>query len=460
MAASCGLPEHVSFYDSGPSHFTLCLCLSVWYSCAMQYVSPQKDPGIFQSFVLTNGITVYHRPTEQPFGLPKVACSVLVNVGGRDDPAGKEGSAHFFEHMPFRGTTHFPTLNDLSQVIEANGGYINAFTTDEATGYEIVVPTELLEEGVRRVADMLLNPLLRNEDIEIERMIILEELRNKLANVNFFARQELYKGLLGDHPLVHSVIGSESALKSVSRDDLYGFHQRYYGAKNISLFFAGSYNRETLRAMCEKYFGTIITGEATNRQAQVASKVAKEYKQVLTPTQYNRSVYLLGRLLPSLNMRGSVIMKLFVDMLTRGMSSPLHEEIREKRGLAYNLGMYTSTYQDNSILMFSVSTQFAKMEEVDAIFWREVERILDNEDRFKEVLFTVRQSALHREHNVSSLVDDAIEDVLDYGRIISLQEYIEELESVTLAELKHFVHPFLNQSDYFNVRVNCDKSPE
>src|SRR4051812_22420040 len=117
----------------------------------MHYLPEEKDPGVFTIDTLSNGIQIFHRSCNQLFGLPKLACCVLVKAGGRDDTAGKEGSAHFFEHMPFRGTKQFPSLEELTYDIERNGGYVNAFTTDEATGYEIIVPSPMLEAGVSRI---------------------------------------------------------------------------------------------------------------------------------------------------------------------------------------------------------------------------------------------------------------------------------------------------------------------
>ncbi len=78
-------------------------------------IEKAKDPGIFETDQLSNGIKIFYRSYEPTFGLPKVACTVMINAGGRDDPSEREGSAHFFEHMPFRGTTNFPNVRSLTQ---------------------------------------------------------------------------------------------------------------------------------------------------------------------------------------------------------------------------------------------------------------------------------------------------------------------------------------------------------
>lgn len=430
---------------------------SLCYAYPMQNLSSHKDPGVFVRHQLKNGITVYYKQTEQPFGLPKVACSVLVNVGGRDDPSGKEGAAHFFEHMPFRGTQSFQSLKDLSFDIEQNGGYINAFTTDEATGYEVIVSSEMLESGVARIADMFIAPLMRDEDIEIERDVIIEELRNKQANVNFYARQELMKGLLGDHPLVHAVIGTEDALNSITKADLIKFHREYYAANNVLLFFAGSFDPEQLVQLCERYFGEIAPGKSTTRNLTLPNFRMIDPVRTFKPDRYNRSVYVLGRALPSGDLVTVLKWRLFISMLARGMNSPLHSEIREKRGLAYSLNLSHAQYQDVNLLTFSVSTRFSNMDEVDRIFWDEAEKILSDEVRFNEAKHMNTQALLHREFNVGSLVDGAIDVYLDFQRVIPLAEYIDALQSVTLIDMVKTVNPALNKAEFLNIRVDCDR---
>lgn len=423
----------------------------------MSYIiSPDKDPAIFKSATLKNGIKVFHRQAEQSFGLPKVACSVVVNAGGRDDEVGKEGSAHFFEHMPFRGTKNFPSLYDLTYEIEKNGGYINAFTTDEATGYEVIVPEMVIEGGIQRIADMLLNPLMKEEDIEIERSVIIEELRNRLSNVTFFARQKLYTGLLGNHPLAQAVIGTEEALNSVQKNDLQKFHERYYNATNLILFFVGKYDEEKLLTLCEQYFGSIPHGEATKRKSEWEAPVLSDKKQVLTPEQYNRSVYMTGRVVPHTNYEEALKFRLFIDMLTSGMNSPLYQEIREKRGLAYNLGIYLDQFQDLGTLVFYVSTRFANMDEVDRIIWEQFTSILKDEDRFNEVKFTRKQAALYHEFGTGALIGSAIDLYLDYRQITPLNERMEILEKTTLKDTAEYVSQFLKKDDYLNIRINCD----
>lgn len=424
------------------------------------HIKPSKDPGIFESKTLSNGVTVYFKHAEALFGEPKVAGIILVNVGGRDDPKGREGSAHFFEHMPFRGTANFPTLKELTEPIENNGGYMNAFTTDEATGYEVVVPSTMLEDGVARIYDMLTSPQLRENEIEIEREVIIEELKNKQSNVGWFANQEMMKRLLGDHPIVNAVIGSESSLKSITKADLTSFHAEFYHAGNISLFFAGRFDEAKLIALCEKHFGQLKVGSKTVRGIDFTPPVLTEKVVTLTPEKYNRSVYTLARTLPPLDMRTGVYWRIFAAMLSRGMTSPLFKAIREDRGLAYNIGVHRRNYSDVAVFGISVSTQYKNMAEVDEIVWNVLPETLNDHKRFEEMKHSITQSATYAEFTVGGLVDDAVNDVADYGRVVTLDEYLTLLNNMCHEDLKEYIAPLIPKEHYLTIRVDCDDRKE
>lgn len=421
------------------------------------HIKADKDPGIFESKTLSNGVTVYFKHADTPFGEPKVAGIILVNVGGRDDPKGREGSAHFFEHMPFRGTAHFPTLKELTEPIENNGGYMNAFTTDESTGYECVVPSTMLEDGIARIHDMLTSPQLRENEIEIEREVIIEELKNKQSNVGWYANQEMMKRLLGDHPIVNAVIGSESSLKSITKTDLANFHAEFYHAGNISLFFAGGFDEDELMALCEKHFGQLKAGPKTVRGLDFMPQRLTEKVITLTPEKYNRSIFSVARVLPPLDMKTGVYWRIFAAMLSRGMTSPLFKAIREDRGLAYNISVHRRNYTDVAMFGISVSTQFKNMDEIDTIVWNVLPVVLDDEDRFNEMKHSITQSAKYAEFTVGGLVDDAVNDVADYGRVVTLDEYLTLLNGMTHEDLKLYIEPLIQKEDYLTIRVDCDK---
>lgn len=387
-----------------------------------------------------------------------MAVVVLIAVGGRDDPKGKEGSAHFFEHMPFRGTKHFTTVKELSEPIELNAGYLNAFTGGEYTGYEVIVPSDMLEEGLSRIYDMLDSPLLRPAEIDLEREVIVEELKNNQANVGWFATEELYRRLIGeDHPVFTSVIGTEESLRAIQKSDLERFHRRYYNASNTTLVFAGSFDFDHLLTLTEKYFGRLKAGAKTIRRLAYKPLSITRPTETLRPERYNRSLYVCGRALPAQDFRGQTILKIYGDMLLRGMTSPLMKAIREERGLAYGASLRRSDYSDVTIIRFSVSTQAKNMDEVENLIWHIAPMVLANRPRFKAMKQAIARSVALGEYSVAGIVNYGADDLIEYARIISLDEYLTFLDSITFDELSEYIQPLLSRKDFLALRVDCDR---
>ncbi len=422
----------------------------------MRHISPSKDPGNFRFGHLAGGAPIYYRQCDQQFGGPKLAFSAVIVAGGRDDPPDRAGTAHFFEHMPFRGTRDYPSLRDLTHDVEANGGYINAFTSDESTGYEIVVPHNMIQEGIHRVAEMLRRPLLRQRDIGLERRVIIEELKSRQANVSFYARQTMFRELLGDHPITSAVIGTESALRRITQADLGRFHRQYYGRDNIVLFATGSFHEAQLLELCERYFGDLPSTTRPKRDLTPPIAPRQNYQRTVSPQRYNRSVYSLARVLPPVDLRARIMLEMFADMLARGANSPLNVEIRERRGLAYSVSAGLSWWKDLGVLKYSVATQYHQMAEIDRIIWGENEKVFSHAARFEEVKLMTRQAALFREYTLGSLIDTAIDNYLAMDRIVTLNEFLEIIDSITLRQLADFVRPILDRRYFFNLRVDCE----
>jgi predicted Zn-dependent peptidase len=163
----------------------------------------------------------------------------------------------------------------------------------------------------------------------------------------------------------------------------------------------------------------------------------------------------MGTILPPLSLTLSIQYKLFRDMLSAGMNSPLYHEIREKRGLAYNMSLQVMTFQDVSILVFSVATQFSHMPTIESLFWEQVQAVLTDESRFEEIKHMLLQTILYREYSVASLVDEAIDSYLDFGRVVPTNEITQILSNMTLNSMVQNVQPTLDPKMFASVWVNC-----
>ena len=221
--------------------------------------------GLFnpQQFTMDNGMQVVvisdHR-------VPIVTHMVWYKVGAADDPPGKSGLAHYFEHMMFKGTRSLPE-GEFSRTVARLGGRENAFTSYDYTGYFQTIASQHLDIMMRLEADRMTNLMVREEDIAAEREVVQEERRSRVENNP--------RGLLGEqmnsaqflsHPYGRPIIGWEHEVAELSRPDLLQLYEEHYAPNNAILIVAGDATIEQVQPLAEKYYGTIPARDMTSRE--------------------------------------------------------------------------------------------------------------------------------------------------------------------------------------------------
>ena len=184
---------------------------------------------------LANGLRV---ATERVPAALSVATGVWVGVGARDEPARLAGMSHFLEHLLFKGTAERTAL-DISRAIDRVGGDMNAFTTKEYTAFYSRLPASRLRLGMEILGDVLAAPAFREDDVESERQVILEELAMDDDSPDDVAFRLVAERLFVDHPLGRSTAGDRSSVDVIGVDDLRRFHGEWYRAENMVLAVAG-----------------------------------------------------------------------------------------------------------------------------------------------------------------------------------------------------------------------------
>lgn len=207
-----------------------------------------------KSFTLKNGLQVVVISNHRA---PVVTQLIIYKVGAMDEPAGKSGIAHFFEHLMFKGTKNLKP-GEFSAIVARNGGQENAFTSQDYTGYHQSFAADRLETMMRIEAERMRNLVLTPEDIEPERKVVLEERNSRVENnPGALLREEVNAAFYLNHPYRIPVIGWNHEIKGLSRADLVAFYRQWYAPNNAVLVFAGDVTVETVRPLAEKYYGKI-----------------------------------------------------------------------------------------------------------------------------------------------------------------------------------------------------------
>ena len=303
---------------------------------------------VFQKTVLDNGLRVVS--CEMPH-TRSVAISLFVGVGSRYESDDEAGLSHFIEHMVFKGTERRPDPVDISAAIEGTGGVMNAGTEQELTVYWCKVAQPYFADSLDLLFDMLRNSLYRPDDVEMERGVVQEE----LAMINDYptARVDslIDEMLWPDHPLGRDIGGTKESVAGITREMMLNHAAEYYTPANVVVSVAGNVPHSRVVALSAElsdgWTGGAPPVPPPFTRTQDESQLRLEYRGT---EQVHMSIALPGL---SLDHPDRYALDLLSVILGEGMSSRLFVELREKRGLAYDVHSGVAHFKDTGAFIIS-----------------------------------------------------------------------------------------------------------
>ena len=294
---------------------------------------------MYTKSVLDNGLRVI--TSTMPHG-HSVSIAALVGTGSCYETKEQAGVSHFAEHLFFKGTQRRPTSREITEAIEGVGGIVNGGTDKEVTVYWCKVATPHFSVALDVLADLLVNSRFDSKDIEKERQVIIEEIKMNLDIPQQRVNALIDELLWPEQPLGREVIGYKETVSSLTREQLLGYLGRRYVANNVVLSVAGNIQHEEAMAQIEPLFkrwaaGKPAVGYATSDE-QTESRFRIEPKDI-EQAHICVAVHGFSRSHPQ-----RFVVDLLNTVLGGGMSSRLFLEIRERRGLAYDIHSYTEHF--------------------------------------------------------------------------------------------------------------------
>jgi len=333
-------------------------------------------PGLY-SHRLPSGLYILVEPMER---VRSVALGIWVRAGSRDDPRGKGGLAHLLEHMAFKGTMRRSAL-EIAQVIDALGGNLNGATGKESTFYYTTVLEEGLDAALEVLGEMLTQPRLAPEDLERERAVILEEIREAEDDPQDVALRLLFEQLWTDgHPLGRPVLGTLEAVSRLSVEDVRSFFKQHYRPARMILAASGKLDCEDLISHVERVWPAGTDGELSRRAAPVPKAGL-----VVGERQIQQVHLALGFPTVRAGAEERYGLEVLSAILGGGVSSRLFQRVREERGLVYTVASSTAYYTDAGALMVYAATEERRFPEVLELIWREIEDLSQTTPTEEEV---------------------------------------------------------------------------
>ena len=298
--------------------------------------------------------------------------SIWIGAGSRDEPSAMAGACHFLEHLIFQGTER-RGAHEVNVAIDAVGGDLNAYTAKETTAFFAQVPAADVGMAAELLCEMVNTPRLDPDDVETERDVILEELAMVNDTPDELAMTLLVDRLFSDHGLGWETLGREETLKSMSRDDLAGFHQRWYNPANIVVAAAGAVIHDDVLAIVDRG----LSERAPVRPTRVVP--APVESGAMTMQRETEQVHL------AYGWRGlehqhpdRFALTLLLHTLGQGPSSRLYRVVRDELGLAYSVFSSHSMFSDTGLISIYCATNPANLDQVRTVIDSQLSDIIGN----------------------------------------------------------------------------------
>src|SRR5213595_92240 len=372
-----------------------------------------------------------------------VSMAIYVGVGSRIETKDDAGTSHFLEHMVFKGTAKRPTAADISMEIESRGGVVNAATDKEVTVFWSRVPARHWRVALDVIADMILAPMLRDSDVESEKKVIVEELRMYRDQPQDRVHTLVDELLYPNHPLGWEVAGREQVVLAMAASQLRDFMDRGYAPARTVVALAGPLDADEAIAAVEAALG----GLAPREPAPIvpAPKAGKPRAKLLGKRAEQTNLCVGWRTVQT-DHPDKFAVDILNAVLGEGMSSRLFLELREKRGLAYDVHSYRANYSDAGHLVVYAGFAPQNGAEVVKAIMHEVERLRDELvpdveiERVRDFAKGRIELQLEDTRGVSGWLAG---QELFLGRVRSVEEVSAIIDGVTPADIQRVAREYL-----------------
>ncbi len=388
---------------------------------------------------LKNGVRVLTVPMASS---ESATITVWVKTGSRYEEARVNGISHFLEHMVFKGSAKYPSAKVVSETIDVLGAENNAGTSKDWTNFWIKTASINLEKAFDVLADVVLNPLLKEKEIERERRVIYEEIA-MYEDTPIMDIGEKFENLVYDGtPLSWKIAGDKTTLPMINRAEFEKYRREKYHSENILISVAGGVSESRVEELSRKYFGSIKKGPQSVKKSYLFKGVKPVSERVLLKTKQNadQAHLILGFLAEGRGSKSRFPQALLSAILGKGMSSRLFTEVREKRGLAYGVRASIDRYEDVGTFNVYAGVTISKIDEAVKVILGELYAVATRKKKISPKELAKSKSYLKGKLALSledsgAVGDYFAEQVLFDEKIETPKEIYSELDKVEVDQI-------------------------
>jgi len=399
-----------------------------------------EQPRDIETTVLANGVRVI---TERMAHVRSVSLGVWIGTGSRCESADQNGISHFIEHMVFKGTRN-RSAEDIARSVDSIGGGLDAFTAKEMVSYNTKVLDEHLPLAFDVLADLVRNPLFREEDIEKEKGVILEELKMEVDNPEYLLHEVFCSNFWKDHPIGKPILGTKETVKKFDRSMIHDYYHQYYSPSNILITAAGNLNHTRLVDLARDHFQDLAVNGALQQDRKPIPHARLVFRN---KTSLEQTHLYMG--VPAYPFPHELRFACYAlnTVLGGGMSSRLFQNIREKQGLAYAVYSELSMYRDTGCMAIYAGTSTenaAKVVESIIHELRELKQIRVPDDELRRAKDHLKGSFMLGLESTFSRMSNLARQEMYFKRFFTLDEMIQSIEDITAEQVQRIAQEFFD----------------
>ncbi|MCW5960476.1 MAG: insulinase family protein [Pyrinomonadaceae bacterium] len=439
------------------NHSKIALILILVLSLAAgAFAQIKVKPMDIKQRTLKNGMKIV---TLQDNSSPTVAIHVWYDVGGKNDPEGRSGFAHMFEHMMFKSTKNMPN-EKMDRLTEDVGGFNNASTWDDFTNYYEVVPSNHLEVLLWAEADRMQNLNVDETNFASERDVVKEEFRQGVLAQPYGRFYEYLSSLsYQKHPYKRGVIGNLDELQAATTKDANEFYKTFYRPDNAVLIVVGDFDQKQLDGWVDKYFGSIKKPDGkiprvTIKEPEWTAERRYEKTGPIVPFPATAINYMA----PPSNSADVPAIRLAEVILSGGESSRLYQEMVRNQQIAQEASFNLDLKLDGGLLSFiGIASEGHTSSELEKAFLAELKKIqekpVDAKELEKAKNQLITQTLQRRENNDGKAI--AIERAIAFqGDPLAVNTEIQKLQAVSAADIQRVMKKYFTDNNRVVIYYN------
>lgn len=403
----------------------------------------------YKKYTLKNGLRVILVPKKD---MPTATVLICVGTGSRYEDAHENGLAHFLEHMFFKGTKKRLNAIDITKELDAIGSSHNAYTGKDRSGYYAKVPASKTLQALDIISDLFLHATFRPKEIKKESGTITQEINmyEDMPSRNVF---DIFDTLLYgiNHPLGREILGPKENVQSFTQKDILTYKDRCYSAKNTVVCIAGNFPQGKVLAKIRKDFA-IMSAE----KKPVYEKYSDDQKMprlVIKNKKTDQTHVIIGVKTAGSDDKQRFALHLLSNILGGGMSSRLWSEIREKRGLAYDVSAGTELYKETGSFLVKAGVEHKNLMTTIEIILKELKKVAKTGVTREELqrAKTGFEGRLSFGYETSSAIASHFaEQEAVKGKIVMPQETLAKIKKVTAKQIQKAA-----QDIFVDGGINC-----